>query len=93
VADKKGQKDKDKSFLTSLRFYTFMFSTISDDTFVPFVFFVTIYKNIRGKHLNVIKRVMTKLKNRGQNLHFYGQNCSQSCPRPKRILFEDVYHK
>ena len=67
MTEKKDKKTKDKSFLTSLRFYTIMFSTISDDNCVPFVFFVTIYKNIRGKHLNVLKITMTKLKNRGQN--------------------------
>ena len=64
---KRDKKTKDKRFLTSLYFYTFIFSTISDDNCVPFVSFVTIYKNIRGRHLNVLKRVMTKLKNRGQN--------------------------
>lgn len=42
---KKDRKTKDKSFLTSLYFYTFMFLSISADIFVPFVFFVLLIKN------------------------------------------------
>jgi hypothetical protein len=42
---KKDKKTKDKSFLTSLYFYTFMFLSISADIFVPFVFFVLLIKN------------------------------------------------
>jgi hypothetical protein len=52
---KKDKKTKDKSFLTSLYFYTFMFFAISADTFVPFVFFVLLIKNKEESTLMSVK--------------------------------------